>query len=88
MKVKIRKYGLSVTVFALLLLALVWYDERVRDRFDDVIAGRADMSPLDDRLADLGDAVALAVRTQTVENGPLVMFATVGAVLFIFMFRT
>lgn len=88
MKVRIRKYALSVVVFGLLLLALVWVDERVRDRFEDVIAGRTDMSPLDDRLADLGDAVGLALRTQSVENGPLVAFATVGAVLFLFMFRT
>lgn len=88
MKARIRKYALSVAVFGLLLLSLVWYDERVRNRFDDVVAGRADMSPLDDRLADLGDAVAIAVRTQSLENGPLVVFATVGAALFVFMFRT
>jgi hypothetical protein len=88
MKVRIRRYGLSIVVFGLLLFALVAVDQRVRDRFDDLVAGRADVSPWDDRLADLGDAVAVAVRRQSLENAPLVVFATVGAVLFVFMFRT
>ena len=29
-----------------------------------------------------------AIRTQSIENAPLLIFATVGAVLFLFMVRT
>ena len=46
------------------------------------------VSPWGDRIGDLGGALAMAVRHQSIENAPLLVFAAVGAVLFVFMVRT
>jgi hypothetical protein len=83
-----RQYALSVAVFAIVLGGLVSVDERVRDRFSDLMHGGSSVSPWGDRVGDLGSALMMAVRHQSIENAPLLVFATVGAVLFLFMFRT
>jgi hypothetical protein len=88
MKVAFRQYALSITVFAIVLGGLVSVDERVRDRFFAVVQGNDSLSPWGDRVSDLGNALLMAVRTQSIENAPLLVFATVGGVLFLFMFRT
>ena len=78
----------SIGVFAAVLLALVSVDERVRDRFHELVAGGDTVGSWGDRAAFLGDALFTAVRHQSIENAPLVVFATAGAVLFLFMVRT
>lgn len=78
----------SLTVFVVLLLALVSVDQRVRDKFTELVAGNPSMSSWTDRASDLGDIVFTAVRHQSIENAPMVLFATVGGVLFLFMVRT
>ena len=78
----------SSAVFVLVLLALVSVDERVRERFNDLISGGETVGTWGDRASYLGDAVLTAARHQSIENAPLVVFATVGAVLFLFMVRT
>jgi len=88
MKAAFRQYALSVAVFAIVLGGLVSVDARVRDRFSDLVHGGNSLSPWGDRVGDLGGALMAAVRHQSVENAPLLVFATVGAVLFLFMFRT
>jgi hypothetical protein len=88
MKRAIRQYALSIAVFLIVLGGLVSYDERVRDRFADLLHGDPTVSPFGVRAGDLGDALLSAVRNQSIENAPLLVFATVGGVLFIFMFRT
>ena len=87
MKVALRQYTISITVFLIVLAGLVSVDERVRDRFTDLMSGNDALSPWGDRLGDLG-ALMMALRTQSMENAPLLVFATVGGVLFLFMFRT
>ena len=87
------KFGLqqalaSSAIFVLVLLALVSVDERVRERFNEVISGGETVGTWGDRASYLGDAVVTAARHQSIENAPLVVFATVGAVLFLFMVRT
>ena len=88
LKVRVRQYALSITVFAIILGGLVSIDERVRDRFLAVVQGNDAMSPWGDRVSELGGALMTAARTQSIENAPLLIFATAGGVLFLFMFRT
>lgn len=78
----------SLTVFVLLLLALVSVDKRVKDKFADLVSGNNSMSSWTVRASELGDTVVTAVRHQSIENAPMVLFATVGGVLFLFMVRT
>jgi hypothetical protein len=83
------KQGLiSGGVFVILLFALVSVDARVQDRFHELVAGQSSVSSFGDRAGQLGDALLTAVKYQSIENAPMVVFATVGAVLFLFMVRT
>ena len=66
---------------------LVSFDERVRDRFGNLVASGSGIDPLGDRLSELGDALLSAMKYQSIENAPLLVFAAVGAVLTVFMFR-
>jgi hypothetical protein len=79
---------LSLTVFAIVLAGLVFVDLRVRDRFSALISGGDAGASLGERAGELGHALMTAVRYQSIENAPLLIFATVGAVLFVFMVRT
>lgn len=74
-------------VFCGVLLALVSVDARVRERVGDVVTGGDGITSWGDRVGDLVDALASAVRYQSIENAPLLVFATVGAVLFLFMVK-
>jgi hypothetical protein len=88
MKLGLHQAVMSALVFGGMLLALVSVDSRVRERLTDFVAGGDGLAPLGVRAVDLGDALMSALRHQSIENAPLLIFATVGAVLFIFMFRT
>jgi hypothetical protein len=78
----------SSAVFVLVLMGLVSFDQRVRDRFDEFVSGGPDVGTWTERATYLGDALLTAAKHQSIENAPLVVFATVGAVLFLFMVRT
>jgi hypothetical protein len=86
-KLSLRQVVMSSLVFGGVLLALTVVDARVRERVGDVVAGR-DGTLWGDRIGDLGEALATAIRHQSIENAPLLIFAAVGAVLFVFMVRT
>lgn len=88
MKFGIRQTAISGGVFALLLLVLVSFDDRVRDRATELVSGAGNVASWDDRVSMFTDALADAARYQSIENAPLLVFATVGAVLFLFMVRT
>ena len=77
--------SLSALVFCGILLALASVDARVRDRVERRGHRRRRASPWGSRVTDLADALTTAVRHQSIENAPLMVFATVGAVLFLFM---
>lgn len=85
---KHRHWMLSVGVFVVIIAGLVSVDDNVRARFLDLTSGGSGLTPWGDRLSDLGGALASAVRYQSIENAPLLIFATVGAVLFLFMLKT
>lgn len=84
----IRQSLVSVAVFSVLLLGIVSVDATVRERFAQLAAGAGTASSWGDRSMSLIDAVGTAVRYQSIENAPLMIFAAVGAVLFVFMVRT
>jgi hypothetical protein len=79
---------LSVGIFGAILFALVSIDPRVRDRFRDLLGGGDGLSPWGDRLGDLGSTLFSALRHQSIENAPMVFFAVVGGLLFVFMVRS
>ncbi len=87
MKLGTREAVLSPAIFGLMLLALVSFDERVRERVGNLVASGG-IEPLGDRIADLGDALMTAMRYQSIENAPLLIFTAVGAVLVVAMFRS
>jgi hypothetical protein len=78
----------STAVFAGIVLTLVSVDDRVRDRFHELVANGDSIGSWSDRASFMGEVIFSAVRHQSIENAPLVVFATVGAVLFLFMVRT
>ena len=88
MKLGVREAIVSPAVFAGILMMLVSVDDRVKERFGNLVSSGDGLAPWGERLADLGDALMSAVRYQSIENAPLLVFATVGAVLVLFMFRT
>lgn len=88
MKRGLRQSLVSAAVFTIVLLGIVSVDDTVRERFTELAYGSASASSLTDRSAGLVDALGSAVRHQSIENAPLLVFATVGAVLFVFMART
>jgi len=82
-----RQLLVSTAAFSLVILAVVSVDGRVRERMWDLVHGGDGMSSLSARAGDLADALATAVRFQSIENAPLVLFAAAGAVLVAFMLR-
>lgn len=85
-KLGIRDGTISATVFGIVLMALVSVDQRVHERVADLFGGG--VAPWSVRLDDLGSALWAAVRAQSLENEPLLVFATVGAVLTLFMLKS
>jgi hypothetical protein len=88
MKLGIRQGVISAAVFGAVVMMLVSVDDRVRDRFSALVAGDHSLSPWGDRAGDLGNAMISAVRYQSLENAPLLVFAAAGALLFAFMLKT
>jgi hypothetical protein len=88
MKLGFRQGVASAAVFGAVLFMLVSVDDRVRDRFTDLFGGGNGLSPWADRAGDLSNALMSAIRYQSIENAPLLIFAAVGAVLVAFMLRT
>jgi len=87
-KLGIRQGVVSAAIFGAVLLTLVYVDSRVRERFVDLVSGGQGVSPWGDRAGDLVGALVSAVRYQSLENAPLLVFAAGGAVLVAFMLRT
>lgn len=88
MKLGYRQGIVSAVLFGAMVLMLVSVDERVRERFTVLVAGSHDVTPWGDRVMDFGGALVSAVRYQSIDGAPLVVFAAVSAVLVVFMLRT
>jgi len=87
MKLGLRESALSAGVLVVVLVGLTMFDPRVRDTLSDLFAS-GNVSPFGDRLGDAGSALWSAVRHQSIENSPMVIFATVGTVLTVAMLRS
>jgi len=75
----------------LLVLALVMFDDRVRDQITAVFDARhprAAIEGLSGRATEIVGIVAMAMREQSLEHAPLVIFALAATVLVLFMLRT
>ena len=89
LKLGLRQSALSAAVFGVILFALVSFDPAVRDHFTDLVGGgSSNIAPWGSRAAELGDALWSAARYQSMENAPLLVFATVGTVLTVFMLKS
>ena len=86
-KLGMREGVISAAIFAAVLFALISVDPRVRDHISELFGGGS-VAPLSARASDLGSALWSAARHQSIENAPLLVFATVGAVLTVFMLRS
>jgi hypothetical protein len=83
----IRDGAISAVIFAAVMFALISVDPRVKDRMTD-LWGSGGVTPWADRIGELLSALWAAARTQSIENAPVVVFVTVGAVLTIFMLKS
>ncbi len=89
------KRGVKETIGSLacvvaILATLAWVDPRVRMKASAILAdpvGGA-VTPFGNRVADFAGALFDALKDQSLENAPLLVFAVVGGVLFLFMFKT
>ena len=54
----------------------------------ELASGAGNVTSWGDRVSMFTDAFVDAAQYQSIENAPLLIFATVGAVLFVFMVRT
>jgi hypothetical protein len=86
MNLTVKQSIASVTVFVGILFLLMSVDDRVRDRFRDLASDGGGSWTA--RLGDVSGILLSAAKYQSIENAPLLVFAVVGTVLFVFMVRT
>ena len=87
-KLGFREGVVSAALFGAIMFALVSVDARVREHVSDLVGSNASVAPWSSRVAELIDVLWSAVRYQSIENAPLLVFATVGVVLTVFMLRS
>ena len=89
-----RVVGDAVLTFGgamLLVLALVTFDDRVREQITSVFDARNPtdaIAGIGGRITEVVAIVAQAMRSQSLEHAPLVIFALAATVLVLFMLRT
>jgi hypothetical protein len=86
-KLGVRDTVISAIVFSAILLALISVDPRVKNEASDLLR-RNSVTSLGGRAGDLGGALWSAARHQSIDNAPLLVFATVGTVLTLFMLKS
>jgi hypothetical protein len=84
---RLRQVLFSLGGFGLLLAAVIAVDPRVREELDRLLWGGNGISSWDNRAWDFGHAAANALKLQGIENGPMMIFAVVGGVLFLLMLK-
>jgi hypothetical protein len=89
------KLGAKETIGSLLCLVVIMavlasINPQVRMKagaiLDDPMGGA--VTPWGDKITDLGGAVIDALKDQSIDNGPFLLFAVVSGVLFLFMLKT
>lgn len=89
-KLQTRDFLGSALGFGLVLTTLVVMDPRVSHKFSRTFYPSPTERLLSwgDRAADFGAAVLLALRDQSLDNGPMLVLTVVGILLVAFMLRT
>jgi hypothetical protein len=88
-----RAFGealMSAGTVALVLLALVALDDRVRDEVSRRISNRpsVELATAGQHVRDLASVIAEAAHHQSLAHAPLLIFALAATVLVLFMLRT
>jgi hypothetical protein len=88
--VRARDVAGSLAGFVVVLVTLVALDKRVGERFSYAFSGSPteQVSTLAGRLQSLGDAVLMALKDQSIDHAPMLVFTAVGILLVLFMVRT
>jgi hypothetical protein len=88
LKLGLRDGAISAAVFGIVLFALISADPRVHDHLSELFTAGGGVTPWGDRISDLGSALWSAARHQSIDNAPVLVFTTVGAVLTLFMLKS
>ena len=89
-KLQARDFLGTAFGFGLVLTTLVVMDPRVAQKFSRTLypSPTEKLLGLGERLADLGSIVLVALRDQSIDNGPMLVLTVVGILLVVFMVRT
>jgi hypothetical protein len=79
---------MSAAVFAAILFALVSVDPRVEAQMTDLVRTSSDVASWQARVGEVSSAVWGAARDHSLDQAPLLVFATVGTVLTLMMFKS
>lgn len=81
---------MSAGTVVILLLALIAFDDRVRDHLSRriVLHPSAELTSVGRQVSDFTSVIATAARDQGLEHAPLLLFTLAAAVLVLFMLRT
>ena len=86
-RIGIRESAFSALVFGAVLFALVSFDPRVKAQVTDSLRTTS-ASTLGHRASEVSGTLWRAARDKSMDGAPVLIFATVGAVLTLFMLRT
>ena len=89
-RLRTSDYISSALGFGIVLTVLVVMDPRVSVKLNRTFypSPAEKLMSMGDRAADLGKAVVLALREQSIDNGPMLVMTVVGILLVCFMVRT
>lgn len=81
---------MSVGAVVLLLMVLVAIDDRVREQFSLRLSSRPsrELAAAGQQVRDLSEVIFEAVRDQSLDHAPMVIFVLAAGVLVLFMLRT
>jgi hypothetical protein len=86
-KMGFREGLVSAIVFSVVLFALVSFDPRVKEQVTDSLRSGTAIS-WTHRAGEVSGTLWRAARDKSMDGAPVLIFATVGAVLTVFMLRT
>ena len=88
MKLGFKQTSLSIALFAAVLVALVSFDDRVRQQFEVIYNDGNGLSSWTNRAMSTGDLLLGVARYQSIEHGSLAVFAVISVVLVLFMVKS
>jgi hypothetical protein len=81
---------MSLGALALLLSALVLFDDRVRDQLSFRISNHpsAQLTAAGEQVRNMTEVIIDAIRDQSIQHAPMLIFVLAAVVLVLFMLRT